>query len=150
MKLKLLLIATLLFSFSTTTEQLNDTNSIEPEIIKFKEAKNPPLAPGCESDAELEERKKCSSRFIQRHIAQKMANYMTSSAKTPKTTKINIEFVIDKNGKTTSITATGGSETMNKNTIKVVESLPDMKPGTKDGKPVNVSFTTYLQIDSAK
>ena len=57
--------------------------------------------------------------------------------------------MIDTNGKPINITATGGPEIMNKNAIEVIGLLPNLKPGTKDGKPINVSYKMPLMFQVA-
>ena len=60
-----------------------------------------------------------------------------------------IEFIIDTNGKPINITASGGPEIMNQNAIDVIGLLPNLRPGTKNGKPINVSYKMPLVFQIA-
>lgn len=59
------------------------------------------------------------------------------------TGKAYVKFDVDKTGKVTNvqITESAGNEYLDKEAIRVVESLPDWKPGIQDGEAVTVSFT---------
>ena len=54
--------------------------------------------------------------------------------------RIEVNFIIDKNGDIINITAEGGPEVMNDNAVEVIASIPTLKPGMKNGEKVNVSY----------
>ncbi|WP_405293037.1 energy transducer TonB [Algibacter sp. Ld11] len=116
----------------------------ESEIIEFKEVQNPPLAPDCKSKWDVEKRKECTTKFIQRHVMRKFNTDLASDVGLTGKIKIMINFIIDTNGKPVNIEATGGPDIMNKNAIEVIGLLPNLKPGMKDGKPINVSYKMPL------
>ena len=152
MKLKLVLAATLLLGYLSQAQNQRKKNVVfsktelkskridESQILEFKEVKNPPLAPGCKSEWNLEKKRKCTSKYIQKHFARNFNLSLVSEAGLSRNIKVNIEFVIDTNGKPINTTANGGPEILNKNAIEVIESLPDFRPGTKNGKPVMVLY----------
>ena len=119
------------------------------QIIDFKDAENPPLASDCKEKWDIEKRKKCTSKYISMHVARKFNTDLAADVGLTGKVKIMIEFVIDTNGKPINITATGGPEIMNKNAIEVIGLLPNLKPGTKDGKPINVSYKMPLMFQVA-
>ena len=102
------------------------------------------MAPGCKSKWYLEKRRKCTIKYINRHVAKKFNINLASELSLSGKIKIDIEFVIDTDGKPINITANGGPEIMNQNAIEVIGLLPDFKPGTKNGKPVNVLYKLPL------
>ncbi|WCO00235.1 energy transducer TonB [Psychroserpens ponticola] len=114
------------------------------KIIDFKEIENPPLAPDCKSKWKVEKQKECTNKFIQRHVMRKFNTELAGDVGLTGRIKIMIEFIIDTNGKPININATGGPEIMNQNAIDVIGLLPDMKPGMKDGEPINVSYKMPL------
>jgi hypothetical protein len=124
--------------------ELIDKEIDESQIIDFKEAENPPLAPECKSKWDVEKRKECTSKYINMHVARKFNTDLATEVDVTGKIRINIEFVIDTNGKPINITANGGPEIMNQNAIEVIGLLPYLKPGTKNGKPVNISYKMPL------
>lgn len=116
----------------------------ESQIAEFKEVENPPLAPECKSKWDVEKRKKCTSKYISMHVARKFNTDLAAEANVTGKIRINIEFVIDTSGKPINITASGGPELLNQNAIEVIGLLPNLKPGMKDGKPINVSYKMPL------
>lgn len=152
MKFKIILVATLLFGCLTNAQNLTDAklmgerDGAEATIIAFNEVENPPLARGCKSKWDVEKRKKCTKSFIEKHVIRNINPALAADVKLKGEVEILIDFVIDVNGKVIDVNATGGPEIMNQNAIEVVGLLPDLKPGTKDGKPVNVSYKMPLII----
>ncbi len=116
----------------------------ESQIAEFKEVENPPLAPECKSKWDVEKRKKCTSKYISMHVARKFNTDLAAEANVTGKIRINIEFVIDTSGKPINITASGGPELLNQNAIEVIGLFPNLKPGMKDGKPINVSYKMPL------
>jgi hypothetical protein len=132
-----------------TKSELINKDIDESEIIDFKEADNPPLAPECKSKWDIDKRKKCTSKYINMHVARKFNTDLAADVDVTGKIKINIEFVIDTNGRPINITANGGPEIMNQNAIEVIGLLPDLKPGTNNGKPVNVLYKMPLVFQIA-
>jgi len=116
----------------------------ESKLIDFKEVEDPPLAPDCKSKWSVEKQKECTNKYIQRHVMRKFNTSLAGDVGLTGRVKIRIEFIIDTNGKPVNINATGGPEIMNQNAIEVIGLLPDLKPGMKDGEPINVSYKMPL------
>ena len=114
------------------------------QIIEFNKLENPPLAPDCKSKWDTEKRKKCTIKYIKMHVLRNFNLGLSTEVDVKGKIKINIEFVIDVNGKPINITANGGPEILNQNAIEVIGLLPDLKPGTMDGIPVNVLYKMPL------
>lgn len=132
-----------------TKSELVNKEIDESQIIEFNELENPPLAPDCKSKWDIEKRKKCTSKYINMHVARKFNTDLAAEVDVTGKIKINIEFVIDTNGRPINITANGGPEIMNQNAIEVIGLLPDLKPGTNKGKPVNVLYKMPLVFQIA-
>ena len=116
----------------------------ETQIIEFKEIENPPLAPDCKSKWNVDKQKKCTNKYIQRHVMRKFNTDLAGDVGLTGKVKIMIEFIIDTNGKPVNITAIGGPEIMNQNAIEVIGLLPNLNPGTKNGKAINVAYKMPL------
>jgi hypothetical protein len=110
------------------------------DIIRYDDAENPPLAPKCKAKWDVEKRKTCTSKFIRMHTMRTFNTDLVADVDTSGTIKFNIDFVIDVDGKPINIIVNGGPEIMNQNLIDVISSLPALKPGTKHGKPIKVSY----------
>uniref|UniRef100_UPI00404AE245 energy transducer TonB n=1 Tax=Gelidibacter sp. TaxID=2018083 RepID=UPI00404AE245 len=138
-------------SKSEKTENVDDSESelvtkvMDDSLIEeFNEVENPPLAPECKSKWEVEKRKDCTNKYISMHVSRKFNTDLATQVDGTGKIRINIEFIIDVNGKPINISANGGPEIMNQNAIEVIGLLPDLKPGTKNGKPVNVLYKMPL------
>ena len=64
---------------------------------------------------------------------------------------VYIKFVVNSEGKVQDVeTLRGVDPLLDQEAIKVIESLPDFKPGRQDGKPVNVSMQVPIKFQLAK
>lgn len=116
------------------------------QIVEFMEAENPPLAPDCKSKWDIDKKQNCTNKFIQQHLMRKFNTDLAADVGLSGEVKIMIVFVIDTNGKPININATGGPEIMNQNAIEVISLLPNLEPGRKEGKPINVSYKMPLNF----
>jgi periplasmic protein TonB len=63
--------------------------------------------------------------------------------------RVYVEFVVDRHGKISRVNIKRGVHpSLDAEALRVIESMPDWKPGVKDGQFVNVLFTVpiYFQI----
>jgi len=80
-------------------------------------------------------------------------NYLRSNIKYPHDSKMNgihgrvyIGFLIDKMGKMRNVRVLSGvTDELNQEALRVVNSMPDWKPGTSAGNPLDVQY--ILPID---
>ena len=83
-----------------------------------------------------------------------LVKYLSENIKYPKkalkngiTGKVFVQFVIDKTGKVTNVTAVRGVEkSLDKEAVRVIKSMPKWKPGMKDGQPVKVKYTIPINF----
>ncbi|MCK4989346.1 MAG: TonB family protein, partial [Bacteroidales bacterium] len=62
-----------------------------------------------------------------------------------------VQWMIDTEGQTKHVKVTQSTdERFNEPAIKVIREMPDWKPGSQRGKPVNVLFTTKIQFNDDK
>ena len=61
-------------------------------------------------------------------------------------------FIVNKQGKVTNITLlrSAGDESLDQEAKRVIEMLPDFKPGIKDNKPVNVQMAIPIVFSTKK
>ena len=61
--------------------------------------------------------------------------------------KVYVQFVVDRDGSiTNAVIARGVDPSLDKEALRVVNSLPKWKPGKQRGKPVKVSFTVPINF----
>ena len=61
--------------------------------------------------------------------------------------KVFVSFIVDKSGKVVNTKVERGVDPLlDKEALRVVNSMGKWKPGTKDDKPVNVQFTLPIQF----
>jgi len=81
-----------------------------------------------------------------------LQRYLSSSIKYPAIAiengisgKVYVQFIIDKNGEVTNVTiARGADPSLNREAIRVVEAMPNWKPGKNGSRPVRVSYTVPI------
>jgi protein TonB len=61
-------------------------------------------------------------------------------------------FIVNKQGKVTNITLlrSAGDESLDQEAKRVIEMLPDFKPGLKDNKPVDVPMSMPIRFSNKK
>ena len=118
----------------------------DTSIIEFKDSENPPLAPECEAKWDSDKKRDCTNKYIQNHLRRKFNLDLLGEVKQTGKVKIMITFIIDTDGKAINIEATGGPDILNENAVDVIGLLPNFKPATKDGEPINVSCKMPLQF----
>jgi protein TonB len=116
---------------ATLDENQSITQEEESEI--FLVVEQMPEFPG----GELELRK-----WIADHI-----KYPTLAAEFGVQGKVYVQFVVDKNGNVTNAKiARGVDESLDKEALRVVNSLPRWTPGKQRGEPVRVSYTVPINF----
>lgn len=106
-------------------------------LINIDEA---PLFPGCKGTSE--EIKDCFIKkvnlFVSKNFNSEIAQEIGLSAGVQ---RINTLFKIDKNGNIVDVHARAPHKKLQVEAIRVLESLPKMKPGKKGGKEVTVKYS---------
>ncbi|HZJ20467.1 MAG TPA: M56 family metallopeptidase [Pricia sp.] len=122
-------------------EQLNEMSSdIQMKYrngIPFADVENVPVFPGCEDAAD---RRACFQEKIQRHISKNF-RYPQEAQEQGIQGRVNIMFLIDFEGNITSIAKRGPDKSLEDESVRIISKLPQMKPGSHQGKNVNVPFS---------
>lgn len=72
-------------------------------------------------------------------------------AEMPEKLRVIAEFVIDTDGHTSDVQIKrGGPEAFNEEAKRVILAMPAFEPGTKDGKPVKVTYTLPINFSAIK
>ena len=100
-----------------------------------------PVFPGCEKyEGNKEKLKKCLTKKIRRFVHRRFDQDLTGDLGITGTVKINVIFVVDKQGRISQIKAVSPYKELRDEATRVIQSLPAMKPGKKGGKNVNVMY----------
>lgn len=84
---------------------------------------------------------------LRKFIAQAV-KYPKEAQKKGETGKVFVTFVVDKLGSVDSVRiARGVSPLLDSEAIRVIKTLPNWIPGTKDGKSVNTAYTIPINFD---
>lgn len=69
--------------------------------------------------------------------------YPADAKKDKKEGRVACSFVITKEGKVTDahVVKSSGTESLDNEALRVVNNMPDWKPGKENGEPVNVHYT---------
>lgn len=105
----------------------------------------PPIAKSCNEAIDL---KKCTSTFVQQFLFKRfdLSNINTKQ----QWIETVIHFTIDQEGKVTNLIPEGNNKKLNKESIRVLKSLPNFIPATKDGINVSVTYSVPIRIKSSK
>ncbi len=126
------------------TESIETQDYSNTDEVPFALVDKSPVFPGCE---DAKNQKYCLQKSIQNHIIK---NFDPSIAKVlgleAGNKKVYVIFTIDKNGNITDSKARGPHEMLEKEAIKVINTLPKMQPGEQEGKKVGVKYTVPISF----
>ena len=115
-----------------------------PGVMKLNLVDTPPIPSKCLNETD---KKKCLSesisRYVNSHFDTRLVLNLKGSQNIFKTT---VSFVIDENGEIRDIKATGDTELMNEEAIRVVKEINRMQPANYNNKPVAVSYQLPIVI----
>ncbi len=109
------------------------------EIVPFSHIEQVPIFPSCEENIDS---KKCFQEKIRAHVSQNFDKTIANSlGLDSEYKKVYVQFTIAKNGMITNIRCRGPHKVIEKEAIRVIQSLPQMKAGEYNGKKVAVKYT---------
>ena len=117
--------------------KLNKGNSSLTEILS-----QVPVFPGCEKLSEIKKRE-CFQDKMNRHIAQNF-RYPKIAQDKGIQGRIIIQFVVGKDGNVTGIRTRGPDPILEKEAVRIISLLPQIKPAEIEGRKVRVPFSTAI------
>jgi protein TonB len=135
----------ILHSFTSFCQEIIHER-IEDENLPFAIIEEIPVFPGCE-EIERKERMNCFQNQIINHIKTNF-NYPKEALNKSIQGRVNVEFIINKEGDIEHIFSRGpsGTSILEKEATRIISLLPKMKPGTQKGKPVNVRYVVPISF----
>lgn len=123
-----------------------DVGEVEEEVVvPFAIIEYVPVFPGCEDLQSQEERKECFNQKVQEHIKDNF-EYPPSALEMHITGRVHVQFVIDSKGRVTSIQKRGPDRLLEEEAVRIIASLPKVKPGEQRGKPVSVKYSIPINF----
>lgn len=118
------------------------------ETENFSTIEKVPVPESCKNINDEPERRNCLSKTVQMQVNRKFnVDLVQELGMSQGKKRIVVNFVISKNGEIVNIEAKGGHESLEHEAIRVVNTLPNFyKPGTIDGKPVNVKYSLPISF----
>ena len=123
-----------------------DVEEVEEEVVvPFAVIEYVPVFPGCEDLQTQAERKECFNQKVQEHIKNNF-KYPPSALEMGITGKVYLQFVIDSNGRVTGIQKRGPDKLLENEAVRIIASLPTVKPGEQRGKKVSVKYSIPINF----
>lgn len=124
-------------------KSINETSNyseFEKEAIELKVVDKAPIFPGCETEATLEDLKKCFSLNVQKYVNHNFNTKLADKAGLKGVNRIFVKFIVDQNGEISEVFARAPHSILKEETERVIRSLPKLSPAEKDGKTVSVKY----------
>jgi protein TonB len=133
---------------TTEEEEIVEVEAVSEEVgvreviadVPFAIIENVPVYPGCESEKNNNDRKKCMqekiTRFVNKNFNTGLANELGLSGRQT----ISVQFKIDKSGNITGVQSRAKDPKLQQEAARVINKLPKMTPGKQRGKPVGVIY----------
>lgn len=118
----------------------------EDIFVPFTKIEQVPVFPGCERKKTNEDRRKCMSKKITKLINNKFNTDIANDYGISGLQKISTQFTVDKNGNITDIKIRGPHPALEKEAKRVINKIPNMKPGFQQDKPVGVIYNLPIKF----
>ncbi|WP_203295542.1 energy transducer TonB [Luteirhabdus pelagi] len=129
-----------------TVTEITDEEYEAPKNVGFNVIEKVPVYPGCLGTNQ--QLKECMSRRVQEHIKQHFNRNLAETLDlSPGVQRIYVQFKINSKGKITDIISRGPHKALEEEAERVVNLLPDTKPGTQRGEPVNVIYSLPIVFE---
>ncbi|MFK5878055.1 MAG: energy transducer TonB [Flavobacteriaceae bacterium] len=130
--------------------EINPNKNIEineSELFLFDAIEKIPMTSECNENLSKVKLKECVRKSINIHIARKFnADLASDLGLASKRHEIITTFIIDTNGEIINVHSEGSHPILNDEASRVLSILPNMKPGIKDGKAINVKYTNIIRF----
>ncbi len=119
---------------------------VEEEIVvPFAIIENVPVFPGCEIYDTQAQRKECFNQKVQEHIRDNF-QYPPDALEMHITGRVYVQFVIDSQGRISNIEKRGPDRLLEKEAVRIMSLLPQVKPGQQRGRSVSVRYSIPINF----
>jgi protein TonB len=105
--------------------------------VPFSVIEDVPVFPGCEKESD---KRACFNKMIQKHISKNF-RYPEIAQEMGVQGRVNIMFVIQKDGSIGNVRMRGPDKNLEKEAARIIGKLPKMTPGKQRGRAVRVPFS---------
>ena len=129
-------------------EEILDVSDIEvletdePEEMSFMVIEDVPVFPGCEKE---KNKRVCFQKMMNKHVAKNF-RYPEAAQEMGIQGRVNIMFVIQKDGSIGNVQLRGPDKSLEKEAKRIIDKLPKMQPGKQRGTPVRVPFSLPINF----
>jgi len=128
-------------------EEIETEEEEEDVEVAFAFIEQPPIYPGCEKyKNDKEKLRSCMSKKIGKFIERKFDKSIAEDLGATGVIVINVQFIVDKNGKVTDIQARSKYKELELEAKRVISMLPQMQPGQQRGKPTKVRYNLPIKF----
>jgi hypothetical protein len=136
----LFFILILLISIPNNVSALNLVIN-QDDTVKFSEVENAPFyIDWCTSNISKDKIRECTDSGIKLFAKKNFNSQLAVNLKLSGYQRITSSFIIDKSGKIVNIRIRAPHPDLEKEAIRVINSLPIMQPGRQNGEAVSVSY----------
>jgi outer membrane biosynthesis protein TonB len=129
-------------------EKTEENTKVEEDVaVPFAVVEEVPIFPGCEDLETNAERRKCMSNKISSFVAKKFNTSIADSLGFKGRQRISVIFKINKEGNVDEIRARSSSLELEEEAVRVIKTLPKMKPGVQRGKVVSVPYSLPIVFE---
>ena len=118
----------------------SDYSILEKEAISFKVLDKSPVFPGSTYEGSLDAMKKSFSQSIGMFVNKNFNTELAEALGLVGIQRIFAKFIIDENGDVTSIKVRAPHKDLETEVERVLNLVPKLTPGEKDGKAVKINF----------
>jgi hypothetical protein len=120
---------------------INEPKVVSNKPISVAKVQNVPIYPGCGNMKTEARRKSCLISKISKFVARKFNSELAQDIGLKSGKKrINVNFMIDRYGEITVLKVRAQHKKLEKEAIRVIESIPKMIPGKENGKSTPVIY----------
>lgn len=105
--------------------------------VPFAVIEDVPVFPGCEKESD---KRACFNKMMQKHISKNF-RYPEIAQEMGVQGRVNIMFVIQKDGSIGNVRMRGPDKNLEKEAARIIGKLPKMTPGKQRGRAVRVPFS---------
>ncbi|WP_139853854.1 M56 family metallopeptidase [Aequorivita sinensis] len=131
--------------YTSVSEYLDDTKGENGTDVPYSVIDQVPAYPGCSGDNET--MRKCMSTKIAESINSNFNTSIANDLNISGRQRIAVQFKIDKTGNVTDVRARAKHPELEAEAMRVVNLLPQMKPGEQKGEKVGVLYSLPIVFD---